>query len=217
MYILYVMDLRGDEERHIGRALRHCKHLGHTLRLSLVQVILLNRKYCTSTLASPPATAVAAAVIAAIPSAAPASIARPYCSELQLRTGRNVADPIALRLTASVPEFRQHTSRVYRPLSAIQSQSNDVHVQLIKIRRQIEGVLLRVELLRRTYGKRNAVVGDAPSMAARPAVAGPANRRWSAAHRTMPPPTTATVRRLSEPAAAVNCHSCRTGGPLTHR
>lgn len=203
------MDVPGDEERHIGRALKHCKHLGHTLRLSLVQVILLNRRYCTPPRETPAAISVVAG----------AATARPYCSEIQLRIERSavvvVVDPIALRLTASVPVFRQPQSRVYRPLSAIQSQCNDVHVQLIKIRRQIEGVLLRVELLRRTYGKRCTVGGGDPlSMAARPAVAGPANpnRRWSQANRTL---TAERRRRLSEPAAAaVNCHGCRTGGAM---
>lgn len=168
------MDLPGDEERHIGRALHHCVHLGHTLRLSLAQVILLNRKHSAPTLTATPTT----------PAASPSAdrrIARPHSSAIQLRTGRNTdGDPMALRLTASEP-------RVYRPLGAIQSQCNNVCVQLIKIRRQIEGVLLCVEWLRRAYGQRMAAIAPTDS---------PANRRS----------TTANVSTV-----AVHCHSCRTG------
>lgn len=182
-HIVYVMDLPGDEERHIGRALHHCVHLRHTLRLSLVQVILLNRKHSAPTLTATPATPTT-------PAASPSAdrrIARPHSSAIQLRTGRNTdGDPMALRLTASEP-------RVYRPLGAIQSQCNNVCVQLIKIRRQIEGVLLCVEWLRRAYGQRMAAIAPTDS---------PANRRSTTAN---------AMRRLSQPSVAVHCHSCRTG------
>lgn len=135
--------LRGEEERHIDRALKHCKQLEHTLRLSLVQVKLLNRKYCAPLEESYCTTPKTTQNI------------RMSCSESRLAGPQTHA----LRISRSSPEFGQRIRpapvfRIYRPLNDILLQSNEIHVQLIKIRRQFEGCLLRVEFLVRTYCKK---------------------------------------------------------------
>lgn len=135
--------LAGDEERLIDRALKHCKQLEHTLRLSLVQVKLLNRKYCRP-----------------LPNHRTASMETPRSVRLSLSETHfrptAVGSP-QLQLTASSPDVRQSPARclALRPLSLILLQSNEITVQLIKIRRHFEGILMRVEFLVRMYCKKS--------------------------------------------------------------
>lgn len=156
----------GDEERHIDRALKQCKQLEHTLRLSLVQVKLLNRKYCWAPLANN-VTAAGAAI------ESPLSV-RQSLSETQLKQSAARQSSTALRFSASTPEIQRSTaapaygirpSIVYRPLNVILLQSNEITVQLIKIRRHFEGILLRVEFLVRTYCKKSATAFRSPMAA----------------------------------------------------
>lgn len=151
-----------DELKHLQTALLKCKHLEQTLRLSLVQVMLLNRKYCSP-------------ITDAVPSTVSRSLFNHNTSTSTplLRRRSEIFNPrdedkFQLRISSSTPLMKHQSDthrisddrreqcrpmQMYRSLNVIVLRSNDINVQVIKIRRHFEGVLVRVEYLVRMYCK----------------------------------------------------------------
>lgn len=146
-----------DEQKHLQTALKKCQELEHTLRLSLVQVMLLNRKYCSHF--PDPATSNASKTL--FENNATGLTPKRRGSEV---FNRNTStENLRLRVTASSPFLNHHSRRLsdgcrpiqmYRSLNSIVLNSNEINVQVIKIRRHFEGVLIRVEYLVRMYCKK---------------------------------------------------------------
>lgn len=156
-----------DEQKHLQSALKKCKELEQNLQLSLVQVMLLNRKYCAYSLekvsTSSSRTLFDNTLDLTIPSR--------RRSEVHIRTDSGLLENYDLRLTTSLPVLRQSRRRLsdgcrpmqmYRTLNMIVLNSNEINVQVIKIRRHFEGVLVRVEYLVRMYCKNSRLksIGD---------------------------------------------------------
>lgn len=143
-------DSAGEEEQNIDNALKQCANLKNILLISFIQVKLLNRKYCQTNY---DLENIFNKTVTCIP------YNRKSSSEIQLRTNRNTltADirrsSISLRYSLSSPDFLSPTMRLFRPLQSMLWQSNEITVQVIKIRRNFEGIMLRVEFLVRHYCK----------------------------------------------------------------
>lgn len=144
-----------DELKHLESALRKCKDLEQTLRLSLVQVMLLNRKY-SAPLSDPVSTDASKSLFKAH-----SLTTTPNRKDSDEFYRNESSENLRLRISASSPFLNPFNKRrftegprpmqIYRSLNSIVINSNEINVQVIKIRRHFEGVLVRVEYLVRMY------------------------------------------------------------------